>query len=464
MDQHEPRASTDQGGWWVATFVIGMLALIVAIIAVIGAFGNDANATTPAGSTAAGGVTEVDVTLGDITMTPSSIDVPAGQRISVHVHNAGAMAHDFKVLGSAGTASLAPGSDESIEIGPFTTDSQAWCTVAGHKEAGMVMAIHVLGASTSAAAAPSAPTTPASNDAVIDPAAEPSAGWEPRDPVLPAAESGTVHEIAIDATEETIEVAPGVTQQMWTFNGQVPGPILRGEVGDTFRITLTNKGTMGHSIDFHASKVAWSDEMRTLQPGESLVYEFTADYAGAFMYHCGTAPALHHIGNGMYGAIIIDPPDLAPVEQEFVLLQSELYLGPEGQPGDLTKMMANDWDAVVFNGYHNQYKHAPIHVDADKRYRIWVVDDGPNENSAFHVVGTVFDTVFKEGAYLLQPDDGRGASQVLDLQPAQGGFVEMSFAEDGLYPFVTHKFSNPGKGALGFFAVGDVDTSALGSH
>ena len=124
MDQHEPRASTDQGGWWVATFVIGMLALIVAIIAVIGAFGNDANATTPAGSTAAGGVTEVDVTLGDITMTPSSIDVPAGQRISVHVHNAGAMAHDFKVLGSAGTASLAPGSDESIEIGPFTTDSQ----------------------------------------------------------------------------------------------------------------------------------------------------------------------------------------------------------------------------------------------------------------------------------------------------------------------------------------------------
>ena len=71
---------------------------------------------------------------------------------------------------------------------------------------------------------------------------------------------------------------------------------------------------MGHSIDFHASKVAWNDEMRTIQPGESLVYQFEADYAGAFMYHCGTAPALHHIGNGMYGAIIIDPPNLAPVD------------------------------------------------------------------------------------------------------------------------------------------------------
>lgn len=244
----------------------------------------------------------------------------------------------------------------------------------------------------------------------------------------------------------------------------MPGPTLYGKIGDTFRITLTNSGTLGHSIDFHGSKVAWSDEMRTIQPGESLVYEFTADYAGAFMYHCGTAPTLHHIGNGMYGAIIIDPPELAPVDQEFVFIQSELYLGAEGQPGDLTKMMNDDWDAVVFNGYHNQFKHAPIRVDTDARYRVWVVDDGPSENSAFHIVGTIFDTVFKEGTYLLQPDDRQGGSQVLDLQPAQGGFVEFSFAEDGLDPFVTHKFSNPGKGALGFFAAGDVDTSALGSH
>ena len=139
-------------------------------------------------------------------------------------------------------------------------------------------------------------------------------------------------------------------------------------------------------------------------------------------------------------------------------------LGPPDQPGNLTKMMAEQWDAVMFNGYVNQYKFRPIHVEAGKRYRVWVVDDGPNENSAFHIVGTIFDRVFKEGAYLLQPDDTQGGSQVLDLQPAQGGFVEFSFAEDGLYPFVTHKFANVGKGALGFFAVGDVDTSALGGH
>jgi nitrite reductase (NO-forming) len=103
-------------------------------------------------------------------------------------------------------------------------------------------------------------------------------------------------------------------------------------------------------------------------------------------------------------------------------------------------------------------------VEANKRYRVWVVDDGPSENSAFHIVGTVFDNVYKEGSYLLQPDARQGGSQVLDLQAAQGGFVEFSFAEDGLYPMVTHKFANVGKGALGFFAVGDVDTSALGGH
>ena len=149
----------------------------------------------------------------------------------------------------------------------------------------------------------------------------------------------------------------------------------------------------------------------------------------------------------MYGAIIIDPPSLAPVEKEFVVIQSELYLGAQGKEGSLTKMVNEQWDAVVFNSYWNQYRFSPIRVEPNQRIRVWVIDEGPSENSAFHIVGTVFDTVFKEGAYLLRPDASRGGSQVLDLQPAQGGFVEFSFAEDGLYPFVTHKFANASKGA-----------------
>ena len=169
-------------------------------------------------------------------------------------------------------------------------------------------------------------------------------------------------------------MAPGVTQQTWTFvegqgrPGAPGGPILRGKVGDLFTVTLVNDGEIGHSIDFHASKVAWNDEMRTIQPGESLVYEFTADYAGAFMYHCGTAPALHHIGNGMYGAIIIDPPNLAPVDHEYVIVQSELYLGPQGQPGDLTQ---DDERGLGRRGVQRllatSTSSSPIRVEADER-------------------------------------------------------------------------------------------------
>jgi nitrite reductase (NO-forming) len=228
-------------------------------------------------------------------------------------------------------------------------------------------------------------------------------------------------------------------------------------------VTLVNNGTIGHSIDFHASKVAWNDEMRTINPGESLVYQFKAEHAGAFMYHCGTAPALHHIGNGMFGVIIIDPPELSPVAHEYLLTQSELYLGPQGATGDLTKMIGEKFDAVVFNNYVSQYKHSPIRVEPNERVRVWVVDEGPSENSAFHIVGTVFDTVFKEGSYLLRPSAQQGGSQVLDLQPAQGGFVEFTFAEAGLYPIVTHKFANVGKGALGLVQAGQVAATAA-SH
>jgi nitrite reductase (NO-forming) len=281
---------------------------------------------------------------------------------------------------------------------------------------------------------------------------------------LAPAPGATTHDIELHAIDKEIEVAPGVTQAMWTFGGTVPGPTLRGHIGDLFNVTLINDGAIEHSIDFHASKVAWSDEMRSIKPGESLVYQFKADFAGAFMYHCGTAPALHHIGNGMYGAIIIDPPTLAAVDHEYVVVQSELYLGENGKEGDLAKMTNNAFDAVVFNGYYMQYKFSPIRVEPNERVRVWVIDDGPSENSAFHIVGTIFDTVWKEGTYLLQPDGRHGGSQVLDLQPAQGGFVEFSLAEVGFYPMVTHKFSNVGKGAMGLFQAGDATMPTAAGH
>lgn len=307
--------------------------------------------------------------------------------------------------------------------------------------------------------------TPSSSGAKIDSNAEPDAAWVARDPKLAPASGERERRITVVAREKVGEIAPGTTQELWSFDGLVPGPVYRGRIGDRFAFTLRNDGRIGHSIDFHASKVAWNDRMRTIQPGESLEYPFEAKHAGIFMYHCGTPPVLHHIGNGMYGAIVIDPPNLAPVDHEFLFVQSEFYLGEQGQPGDLTKMQREAWDAVVFNGFVNQYRFRPIRVEPGQRIRAWVLDAGPSENCSFHVIGTIFDTVFKEGAYLLRPDDGRGGAQALDLQPAQGGFVEFSFDEAGLYPFVTHKFANPGKGALGLFQAGNVDaTATAGGH
>ena len=461
METNEARRADNSAGMLSIAVGIGLLALILALVGVFLPQSTGASG----GSGATGGSSEpkkVDVMLTEFAITPASIDVEPGQEIIFTVKNHGTMEHDFKVNGTDGTKLLAVGATETVTVAAPAASVEAWCTTPGHKEAGMVMKINVTGST--AAAGPGGSAAPAATKgAKIDPKAEPPAGWKPYDPILAPAPGGATHDVEMHAIEKLIEVAPGVKQMMWTFNGTVPGTILRGNIGDLFNITLINDGKIGHSIDFHASRVAWNDEMRTIAPGERLLYQFKADYAGAFMYHCGTAPTLHHIGNGMYGAIVINPPNLSAVDHEYLVVQSELYLGAQGKEGDLTKMLSEQWDAVVFNGYYNQYKFAPIRVEPNQRIRVWVVDDGPSENSAFHIVGTIFDTVWKEGTYLLQPDTRQGGSQVLDLQPAQGGFVEFSFAEAGLYPMVTHKFANASKGALGLFQAGEVTPPAGGA-
>ena len=459
-DTRSPRTGIDALPMFTA--VAAVLGLVVAMCtAVIVTRGGDEEA----GVVATGETLVLEVELGDMYVEPSSVEVEAGTELIVQVTNVGAMPHDLKLDGTTGTDMIDPGESAEASLGVIGATGQAWCTVPGHKEAGMILDIVVAGSGGDSAHGSHTSSADDRGDrAEIDFNAEPAADFVPYDPALAPAPGGTEHELTLRATETVIEVAPGVTQELWTFDDMVPGPILRGKVGDIFTVTLVNEGEIGHSLDFHASKVAWNDEMRTIAPGESLVYQFEAKHAGAFMYHCGTSPTIHHIGNGMFGAIIIDPPELAPVDHEFVFVQSELYLGPEAGPGDLTAMMDEDHDAVVFNGYVNQYMHRPIRVEPDERVRAWVVDAGPSENSAFHIVGTVFDTFFKEGTYHLQPDEREGGAQALDLQPSQGGFVEFSFDEAGLYPIVTHKFAAASIGALGFFQAGDVDTSEVGGH
>jgi len=306
-------------------------------------------------------------------------------------------------------------------------------------------------------AAPAPGVTP------IDFAAEPGSSWKPFDPKLAPAPGAIEHKVTLRAREVQLEIAPGVKQEMWTYNAQVPGPILRGRVGDIFTITLVNDGKNGHSIDFHASEVSPDEEMRTIGPGQSLVYQFEATHSGIWMYHCGTPPVLHHTGNGMYGAVIIDPPDLPAVDHEFIFVQSELYLGGATADG-YTRMQNEQWDAVVFNGYVNQYAAAPIRVEPGQTIRAWVLDAGPSDSSSFHVIGSIFDSVYREGHYELRPDATQGGSQALDLHAAQGGFVEFTLDKRGLYPFLTHKLADADEGGLGYFQAGEPLPGAAGGH
>jgi nitrite reductase (NO-forming) len=248
-----------------------------------------------------------------------------------------------------------------------------------------------------------------------------------------------------------------VTQTLWTFNGTAPGPTLHGRVGDRFVITLVNDATMGHSSDVHAGEGDPAREMRTIPPGDRLVYRFTATRAGIWMYHCSTMPMSAHIANGLFGAVVIEPRDLDPVDRSFLLVQSELYLGADGAEVDADKVAAEDPDLVVFNGYANQYDHRPLRARAGERVRLWVLDAGPSRGTSFHVVGGQFDTTYAEGAFLLRRGGARaggsGGAQSLALGAAQGGFVELSFREAGDYPFVSHVMVDAERGAHGTIRV-----------
>lgn len=433
----DARASASgHGPLLVSLSIVGVLVLAVVLIAV---HGRQSGHDRPPDDTADGGNRTVAVKLVDMDIVPATIAVPRGTRLTLRVSNAGAVRHDLAFPHGPATRMLDPGASQRIALGTVTTDETGWCTVPGHQQAGMTLTIRV-----SADRAPSA-----TRDASIDPDAVPARGFRARSATLPAAGS-RVHRVTWHVRDRTLTVAPGVTQRMWTFGGTVPGPTLHGRVGDTFVVTLVNDASMGHSIDFHASSVAPDRAMRTIGPGQRLVYRFTAHHAGAFMYHCATAPMIQHIGNGMYGAVVIDPPDLAPVAAEYVLVGSELYLGPDGAVGDVSKMRHGSPDAVVFNGYYDQYRFAPLTAPAHGRVRIWVVDAGLARPIDFHVVGAQFDTVFSDGGYLVRPGNpARGAAQVLALQPGQGGFVEFTLSGPGHYPFISHLMIDADRGATG---------------
>lgn len=264
----------------------------------------------------------------------------------------------------------------------------------------------------------------------------------------PAYRPAAVHRVQLDMLEKNVEIAPDTVVKVWTFGPKVPGPVIRVRVGDTVEATIVNKGSIPHSIDFHAARIAPNRAFRDVKPGGSFTFSFTATSPGVFMYHCGTAPVVHHIANGMYGMIIVEPKGgLPPVDRELAFVQSDFYVSDTpGQPADDTKLMANEPDVVAFNGYAAQYKSEPIVVEKGETIRAFVLAAGPNTWSAFHVVGTIFDRAWIDG---IHDENLALGNQTLNLSASQGAVAEFRLDEEGTYPFVTHDFTNATKGAVG---------------
>lgn len=263
-------------------------------------------------------------------------------------------------------------------------------------------------------------------------------------PLLIQAETVKIH---LTAIEKEVKVAADQTYAAWTFNGTIPGPVLRVKEGDSVEFTLENQGTMPHSMDFHAAQTAPDRNYVVVAPGKSLTYTWKANYPGVFYYHCGAPPMVQHIANGMYGALIVEPKNPLPKAREYVLVQGELY----ASSADLPAMMAKAPKNVMFNGAVDKYTAAPLQARPGELVRLHVVNAGPGLFSAFHVIGGIFDKVYESG----NPANLLRGIQTWTIPPGGGATFDMVFPEAGTYPFVTHSIPDALHGGLGLIRVSE---------
>jgi nitrite reductase (NO-forming) len=273
--------------------------------------------------------------------------------------------------------------------------------------------------------------------------------YAPELPPLPAAGKQQRH---FHAREAPVRISDDTVLAAWTFEGDVPGPIVHTRVGDTVEFTLTNDVEIPHSMDFHAAQLNPKEAFKSVTRNQSLTFSFKPRYAGAFMYHCGTAPVLMHIGSGMFGAIIVSPLEGLPSAKDFVLVQNEFYLADAGsgtRSSDYQKMLSMIPDIVCFNGRPNQYVKEPIRVRRGDRVRFWVVSAGPSHPCNFHMVGEQFDTVYLGSP----PGNSIRGVQTFTVPPGGGIVYELVCDVAGEFPFVNHGFGHGQKGAIGLLVV-----------
>jgi nitrite reductase (NO-forming) len=260
-------------------------------------------------------------------------------------------------------------------------------------------------------------------------------------------------------TKEVIgEMAPGVTFNYWTFGGTVPGPFLRVREGDTVNLTLSNDPTSlhHHSIDLHAVTGPGGGASATMvAPGESKTITFKALNPGLFVYHCAYPNVANHMAHGMYGLILVEPKKpLPPVDHEFYVMQGEFYsegdLGRKGlQLFDAQAMLDGKPQYIVFNGRTGALA-SKMHAKVGETVRIYAGNGGVNLISSFHVIGEIFDKVYREGDVVSQPAE----SVQTTLIPAGGAaVVDFKLNYPGKYILVDHALSRLDRGAWGVLEV-----------
>lgn len=263
-------------------------------------------------------------------------------------------------------------------------------------------------------------------------------------------------------TEEVIaEVEEGTTTTFWTFNGSIPGPMIRVREGDNVAIHLTNPASSEntHSVDFHAvTDLGGGAHYTQSEPGETKSFSFNASHLGVFIYHCASPHVPTHISLGMFGIISVEPAEGLPeVDKEFYVGQSELYskwrLGTQGhQEFDAEKLYNEEPTYVTFNGaaFGLMDPQYALNASLDDNIRIFFGVGGPNLISSFHIIGEVFDKVYYENSRSANMFD---AETVL-VAPGSALMIEMQTEVKGQFLLVDHALSRAfDKGAIGYLNV-----------
>ena len=289
------------------------------------------------------------------------------------------------------------------------------------------------------------------SDAVVTHAAE-----------VPAAvnrDHAALVKVKMETIEKTMKMADGVDYTYWTFNGDVPGQMIRVREGDTVEVEFSNNpnSTVPHNVDFHASTGPGGGAAATFTaPGRTSTFRWKALQSGLYIYHCAVAPVGMHIGNGMYGLVLVEPKEGLPkVDKEFYIVQGDFYTkGKYGEPGlqpfDMDKAIREDADYVVFNGHVGAIAgDNALKAKVGETVRMYVGNGGPNLVSSFHVIGEIFDKVYVEGGKLINENVQS------TLIPAGGAaIIEFKVDIPGSFTIVDHSiFRAFNKGALGQLVV-----------